>query len=351
MDEYFDFGKNSIDELTIKLTNDGKTCYLAWQNNFVENLFVKGFVISTSKMVSTFCDVTFYPSSIKGKFIPRLVFSKIINSTGAIKEVKKNKIIISLSGSDEGVHEFWKMVEFLAKFKELVDIDGFKGEYEVLKTSQIVNHVSQMDAFNQGITLRKILIKTNLSGNELVNILNDQRKKSVLEFEKMLGNPALLEKDWQKWFKDNSWVLGTEFVKVLEERDIDTKNISDYLLEAYDGFLDIVEIKRPSVNLEFWSKSMDHDNFVPSMELIRAITQCSSYLFEIEREANSVKFQDRFENIRVVKPRSVLIFGRSNDWTKEQKQAYRILVSSYQNISILTYDHVLDRAKRITGIT
>jgi hypothetical protein len=40
-------------------------------------------------------------------------------------------------------------------------------------------------------------------------------------------------------------VLGSEFVRVLDERTIDPRNVADYLVEAFDGFLDIIEIKRP----------------------------------------------------------------------------------------------------------
>jgi hypothetical protein len=48
-----------------------------------------------------------------------------------------------------------------------------------------------------------------------------------------------------RWFAENDWVLGSDFVRVLDERAIDTENVADYLVEAYDGFLDIIEIKRP----------------------------------------------------------------------------------------------------------
>jgi hypothetical protein len=50
----------------------------------------------------------------------------------------------------------------------------------------------------------------------------------------------LLEGAWQKWFEANSWVLGSQFVRIIEERRIDTESISDFLMEAYDGFLDVV---------------------------------------------------------------------------------------------------------------
>ena len=159
-----------------------------------------------------------------------------------------------------------------------------------------------------------------------------------------------VEHDWQAWFKGNSWVLGTDFVRVLDEREVDTDNIVDYLMQAYDGFLDVVELKRPEGDLKYWRESLDHGNYIPSTSLVKAVTQASKYIYEVEREANSVKFLERVDNVKTIKPRCLLIFGRSEDWNDEQKEAYRILNSQYHNLTILTYDQVLDRAKRIVGV-
>lgn len=172
--------------------------------------------------------------------------------------------------------------------------------------------------------------------------------EAVKEFEEMLADD-LVEQRWQEWFASNQWVLGSDIVEILDERHIDTRNISDYLVEAHDGFLDIIEIKRPEGELTFWSPTLDHDNYVPSAGLTKAVTQAVKYIYEIEREANSVKFLERV-GIKTVKPRCVLVFGRSDRWGDEEKEAYRILNASYHNLSIITYDHVLERAKRILGI-
>jgi hypothetical protein len=51
-----------------------------------------------------------------------------------------------------------------------------------------------------------------------------------------------------------------------------------------------------------------------------------------------------------MKPRCTLIFGRSHDWTAEQTEAYRILNASHHSLSILTYDHVLERARRMLSM-
>lgn len=176
------------------------------------------------------------------------------------------------------------------------------------------------------------------------------RKKAVKHFENMLES-SKSEAEWQGWFTRNSWVLGSEFVRVLSERAIDTQHISDFLMEAYDGFLDIVEIKKPEGGQEFWSKTRDHGNLIPSSDLVKAFTQASRYVYEVEREANSIKFLGRVGHIQTVKPRCILVFGRSNSWDRDEREAYRIFNSGLHNITVLTYDHVLQRAKRIVGIS
>ena len=175
------------------------------------------------------------------------------------------------------------------------------------------------------------------------------RNRAIKQFESMLEQDEK-EPAWQEWFKKNSWVLGSEFVRILDERHIDVQNISDFLMEAYDGFLDVVEIKRPEGGLQFWAASLDHGNYVPSTDLTKAFTQASRYIYEVEREANSVKFLERVGQIKTVKPRCILIFGRSNKWNNGQIEAYRILNAGFHNITIMTYDHVLGQAKRIIGV-
>jgi hypothetical protein len=102
--------------------------------------------------------------------------------------------------------------------------------------------------------------------------------------------------------------------------------------------------------LQFWASALDHGNYVPSSDLTKAITQASRYIYEVEREANSVKFLERVGGVKTVKPRCILVFGRSNDWNEEQAEAYRIMNAGFHNLTVLTYDHVLTRAKRIVGL-
>lgn len=198
--------------------------------------------------------------------------------------------------------------------------------------------------------LVRFILQNDVIPSELATGLRQARRvRSVNQFSSMLEE-NLREDAWQKWFQANSWVLGSQFVRILDERNIDTQHISDFLMEAYDGFLDIVEIKRPEGGMNFWSSTLDHGNHIPSSELTKAITQASRYIYEVEREANSLKFLEKVGGVRTVKPRCILVFGRSNEWNEHQTESYRILNASFHNLTILTYDHVLTRAKRICGI-
>jgi hypothetical protein len=216
--------------------------------------------------------------------------------------------------------------------------------------SENAKQIRQLFSLPDKRSLVKFILENNVIPDDLALALQQtQRYGAIREFERMLQSDAV-ESTWQQWFKLNSWVLGSEFVDVVGERRIDLDNIADFLMRAYDGFLDIVEIKRPEGTLRFWAQTLDHGNPWPSSDLTKALTQASRYIYEVEREANSVKYFEKVGGVRTIKPRCLLIFGRSNDWNEEQVAAYRILNSAFHNLQVLTYDHVLERARRIASV-
>lgn len=100
-----------------------------------------------------------------------------------------------------------------------------------------------------------------LTENLSVAITAAERKNIVIEFEQKIpsSNP---ESFWQDWFNKNKWILGSEYIKILTERNIDEHHIADYIMQSFDGFLDLVEIKVPS--MRFWTGPDSHGNYTPS---------------------------------------------------------------------------------------
>lgn len=245
--------------------------------------------------------------------------------------------------------EFKNLIEFLRQNYEPFK-DGAKA-FIPLDNPYDQGTANQVRAL-LNIPDRKKMLEFILNNNVIpedleVGLTHARRSRAIDEFNNLLELDHV-ENKWQQWFQTNSWVLGSDFVKVLDERAIDTKNISDFLMKSYDGFLDVVEVKRPEGNLQFWASTKDHDNWIPHTDLIKAITQASIYIHEVEREANDLKFYERV-GVKAIKPRCTLIYGRSHDWDKSKQEAFRLLNSNYHNLTIMTYDHVLDRAKRILG--
>jgi hypothetical protein len=194
------------------------------------------------------------------------------------------------------------------------------------------------------------LVDNEVLPEDLLHALDFRRKSdAVRQLEEMLQRD-LVESNWQRFFEREDWILGSDFVRMLDEREIDVDHIADYLMQAYDGFLDLIEIKRPGGSMRFWADSLDHGHHVPHSDLTKAITQAQRYIYEVEREANSLKTLERLGGVKAVKPRCTLIYGRSHDWGPEQTVAYRILNASQHSLSILTYDHVLERARRMLSI-
>lgn len=186
----------------------------------------------------------------------------------------------------------------------------------------------------------------------LIHKLVRARSESLAEFKKSMGDESKKERDyWHPFLKQNRWMFGLSFVVLLDESRIDLLNTADYLSESEDGFIDVVEIKHPHFN--FWQKDRAgvykrYRKFLqPDEELKGAITQGTNYIFQVEKKFSDPDWQRSNNCATPVKPNCTIIFGRSNTWAMEEKTAFRLLNDSLHGISIITFDHLFDRASRL----
>ena len=219
---------------------------------------------------------------------------------------------------------------------------------EDLKPNDIMNLIEAIDK--------------NLDLTDITLALEVKNKlKSLEEFESRLSNEKLLEDkgddSWQDWFSKNKWFFGSDYVKILKRRTIDENSKTDFLASSYGNFLDIVEIKRPSLdNGKLFKEDIiekegtEWKYYHPTTDLTKAISQCYRYINEIEKKVGDPDSGKKFEECDIVKPRCTLIFGRSNNFKKDEYKALRILNSHYNNFSIVTYDQLLERAKKMVEI-
>lgn len=274
-----------------------------------------------------------------GEKIVSLKIARLNKSNGLLTE-KQNKSV-NLNSD-----ELDKLIEYIQDYYAPLNI-GMKEFISVDEdAAKLFSKIRSLNISDDEV-VDKLISTGILTDNLSVAITAAERKMAITEFE----NAIALEKSesyWQTWFEKNKWVLGSEYLNILPERDIDVDDIADYLMRSIDGFLDVVEIKQP--NLSFWTKPDSHGNLCPTAPLTAAITQCLNYLYRIELQSNSVDFLERVDYTKTVKPQCMLVYGRSDTWGEKELQSLRILNAAYHQLHIITYDQLLIRAKQLLGM-
>ncbi len=178
----------------------------------------------------------------------------------------------------------------------------------------------------------------------------DQRKTVVEEFQTNISK-ELGEEYWQTLLSNHRWIFGNSYIGMIGERRINIKSTLDHPLITEDGYLEIVEIKKPE--FPFWKLKSNKEPFlyrgkylVSYEELQNAIVQGSNYILEIERELDSKSWTDSHEGINPIKPKCLIVHGRSEGWGKKESEAFRLLNDSLHGITVVTFDHLLTRAKQ-----
>lgn len=177
-----------------------------------------------------------------------------------------------------------------------------------------------------------------------ISIYRDQHLKNrVPEFKKTLENFIKLVNDkktepyYQKFLKDNFWMFGLEYVSVKSQKVAGANNRPDFSLERYDTFRDIVEIKRPQDGVFV---KVRKNRFSQAPKLKEALAEVMDYVdyFLVHANDEAVEYNETY-----YKPKAIIVIGRTGDY----KDKVRQLNSFLHRIEIITYDDLIQRAKKI----
>jgi antiviral defense system Shedu protein SduA len=149
---------------------------------------------------------------------------------------------------------------------------------------------------------------------------------------------------FQKWFEENTWIFGKNYVQRVSKRVVGLESRADLIYISVDGFADLVELKKSFLPKSILLPDASHKTFYPSAELSRALTQAMHYLQVIEDHRLQLV---ELVKIPVLRPTITIIIGRSNDWDEPMKKQLRVLNSTLLNTKVLTYDHLLAMGNNI----
>ena len=214
--------------------------------------------------------------------------------------------------------------------------------------------------------LNKKLSKGTIRNFEFfVDIELEKYKYLRDRINEMLNNvESISENQWQKEIAKFILLLFPNYITYIEKlsfnenysKNYSTKRELDITLLDLNGNIDILEIKKPFESCII-SSGCYRDNHIPKRELSGTIVQSQKYLFYLSKLGKTgegeltKRYADKLPQgmeIRITNPKAMIIMGRSNNLTQEQKFDFEIFKRKYADIiDIITYDDLLNRLDRI----
>src|SRR5437667_2758174 len=154
---------------------------------------------------------------------------------------------------------------------------------------------------------------------------------------------------WQTYIRSKILIIQQGYIKAIEKMNISIGNTKfpDFSLVTHDNYLDILEIKKPSTAI------LKHDssrgNFFFDTEISKAVVQVENYISNVTAYGDAVRSYIRDNHkidLKVVRPRGIVLAGSASQFTEQkQKDDFRLLSQGLKNLTIVTYDELLNRLK------
>lgn len=244
----------------------------------------------------------------------------------------------------------------LAYIKKLLD-EGSKelNWYEELDDKEIKELIKKNKDFkelkqktkkqikHQKEVIDELLSQVGKLREEKFKIHLEEFRKEIKNFKSLLKKESK-EKELQNWLYEHPWVFGPTYVDNSKEEINREGDKIDFLMQRYDTFYDIFELKLSSCKL-FIGKNKNNTpqqdisrTYPMSADVKDAISQVIEYLEEYELDKTNISWK---KGISIHKPKAIVVLGRSNN---EEKRALRTLNSYLNNIEIITYDDIVEKA-------
>lgn len=239
-------------------------------------------------------------------------------------------------------------VVYPKKFKS-VKADKYKpGQIASILSENILNDLSSDDKDKLNAFLPDYIAKESLT---TINILKASTQIKTLkeiadEIKTELSN-SRSESWWQTYIHRNILIIQQGYLRAIEKMNISVgkTKFPDYSLVTFDGFLDILEIKKPNTTLI--KEDTSRNNFYWDTEISKAIIQVENYIENISKNAESVRgyIKDEYKiELKVVRPRGTILAGEYKRFvTQKEKDDFRLLTQANKNINFVTYDELVTR--------
>lgn len=383
-DNVFNLIKDNLSRLEIKENYHHDNCLIRDKANHSE--YYKAFILDENSKTKIICEISFYPSSITSKYLPRPTFKKVDNKGELRETLSDKKITISFQKSEQA-HVFWKLIGFLNSFKDIVDTGEFESLFAVYSKNKFISEFETQSEKQKVEDIKELIKKADIHENDIRSILFEKRKHTIKAFLFLLKNIVVKgipciesyrnkfdlsagdEVIWHHFLKNNDWILGLnvdiKFIREFyDEQKIGIENskgsgsprtdllgVSDYttLIELKHSNTKIFKKEKNKARANTWDFTSD---------FIEGVSQCLGQKFALDKSYKSKDYVNESGHILdknqtlTIDPKTVFIIGNRNvefphnmeidNYTKSR--TLELFRRNNRNVDIITFDELFERA-------
>lgn len=173
-------------------------------------------------------------------------------------------------------------------------------------------------------------------------------REALSDYEQLLSEPTTSETAMQQFIEAHMWLLGLDYA-VMRPRKTGPSGASDFLLQRYDGFHDLLELKSPQDDIirapsvrELEPVPSPHE-YALSPALAQALAQAIVYRDRLTRHAAAA---DELHGLPYARdPRLIIVVGRASSLPEHRRRVLFELNKSLHRMEVVPYDVLALRAK------
>lgn len=162
------------------------------------------------------------------------------------------------------------------------------------------------------------------------------------EFEDLLTRAG--EKELQEFLELHPWILGLDYAQTRAREHI-PRGAVDFLLERFDGFHDLLELKGPGDRLFDVQSQAD----LPSASAYRLSRPLSLALAQVHAYRDTLRHEETLDRLyglqHTREPRIIILIGRAAALTEAEKRLLREFNCSLHRVEVVPFDLVAQRAR------
>ncbi len=178
----------------------------------------------------------------------------------------------------------------------------------------------------------------------------EDARNAMDAYQTLLDDDATNETVMQNFIERNLWLLGLDYA-VMRPRKSGPSGSTDFLLQRYDGFHDLMELKSPNDEL-IKAPNVGDDDPVPSPHeyalsttLAQALAQAIVYRDRLTRYADAAKELYGLPQTR--DPRLIIVIGKADSLPEHRQRVLFELNKSLHRVEVVPYDVLAKRAKAV----